>query len=62
MREVMIRVSPECRRKLTRMALKRSAEIGRRVTMGFIIEEIITALEQLENPEERTGEFFGAHD
>jgi len=60
--DLIIRVQPECHEKLSALALKRSYELGRRVSMGFVIEELLGITEQVDDPEHRTVELFAAHD
>ena len=60
--DVVIRVSPECKDKLMKLALKRSVELSQRVSMGFVIEELVGTLQQIEHPEQRQATMFGSLD
>jgi hypothetical protein len=51
---------PEFAAKLVQMALTRSAELGRRVSTGFVLQELIDEHLQIEHPESRAADLFGA--
>jgi hypothetical protein len=61
-KQLLIRVKPSLHKRLVVMTLKRSVELGRRVGMSFVIEEMMDKEEQINNPESRMGELFGSHD
>jgi hypothetical protein len=44
------------------MAQKRSNELGTRVSMGFVIREMMDRDGQMHNPALRTAAMFAAHD
>jgi hypothetical protein len=59
---VGIRITPECHKTLNQMALNRSAQLGRRVSTGFVVQELIEERLQLEHPETRSADLFGSHE
>jgi hypothetical protein len=59
---VGIRITPEHHQKLNQMALNRSAELGRRVSAGFVVQELLDLLEQTDDPRKRSAEIFGSTD
>jgi hypothetical protein len=59
---VVIHLPEEYHQTLMRMAFKRSEELGTRVSMGFIIREMMDRDQQLQNRSQRTADLFAAHD
>jgi hypothetical protein len=59
---VTIFMHPEYHKKLMDMSFKRSAELGRRVSMGFVVQEMIDREEQMENPDQRSADLFASQD
>ena len=59
---IFVRLSLEYRSKLAYLALRRSAELGRRVSQSFVISELIDQYLQSEDPDNKSGEFFGSRD
>jgi len=59
---VLIRMKPFTHKKLTQMTLDRSAEIGRRVSMAYVIDEMIEMIDQTGNPKVRSAEIFGSNE
>jgi hypothetical protein len=57
---VGIRLTPDYHQKLAQLALKSSAQMGRRVSMGFLIQELIDERLQIEHLETRSAALFGA--
>ena len=57
---VGIRLTPEYHQKLAQLALKRSAQMGHRISMGFLIQELIAERLQMEHPETRLAKLFGS--
>jgi len=57
---VGIRITRPYHKKLNQMALDRSAEIGRRVSMGYMIQEMIEERLQVEHQETRSADLFGS--
>ena len=57
---IPIKLRVKYHRTLAQMALTRSAELGRRVSMGFVIEELIAERQQLDNPDERSAKLYGS--
>lgn len=60
--QIMIRLTPYYHEHLLKMALRRSADLGRRVSMGYVIQEFIEERLQAENPDQRSSEMFGSKD
>jgi hypothetical protein len=58
---VGIRITNRHHKSLEQLALQRSYQLGRRVGMGFVVEEMINKRLQNENPEERSTDLFAAH-
>ena len=58
----MIKFSPYYHDKLSKLTLRRSADLGRRVSMGYVLQEMIEEHIQAENPEQRSAELFAAQD
>jgi len=58
----VLHLSSEHQEKLLNLSLKRSVEIGRRVSMGFIVEELLDLLEQTDDPSKRSAALFGSTD
>jgi hypothetical protein len=44
------------------MTLRRSADIGRRVSMGYVLQELIAERLQIAHPETRSADLFGSHE
>jgi hypothetical protein len=61
-KEVILRIKPASHRKLVEMTLKRSVELGRKVGMGFVFEEMLEQMNQMEDPEQRSADLFGSHE
>ena len=61
-KKVLITFTPQGQQKLIKRTLQRSVDLGRRVSMGFVIEELMALAEQLENPEQRSAELFAAQE
>jgi (p)ppGpp synthase/HD superfamily hydrolase len=60
--QLLMRVKPEVHQRLVKRTLERSAELGRRVGMAFILEELLDQAEQIEHPQQREPDLFAAHD
>ena len=60
--QVMIKFSPYYHDKLMKMTLNRSAQLGRRVSMGYVLQEMIEERIQAESPEQRSADLFASHD
>jgi hypothetical protein len=60
--QVMIKFSPYHHEKLLHMTLRRSADLGRRVSMGFVLQEMIEERLQSEKPELRSADLFGSRE
>ncbi len=61
-KRVVLFIHPQHHAKLMELSLKRSAELGTRVSMGFIVEELLDLLEQTDNPSKRSAGIFGSTD
>jgi len=61
-KRVVLFIHPKHHAKLMEMSLNRSSELGIRVSMGYIIEELLEERLQIENPEKRSAELFGSTD
>ena len=61
-KRVTFYVHPKYHAKLVELSLQRSAELGIRVSMGYIVEELLDREEQTENPNQRSSEMFGSKD
>jgi len=61
-KRVVLFIHPQHHTKLMELSLKRSAELGTRVSMGFIVEELLDLLEQTNDPRKRSAELFGSND
>ena len=59
---VMIKFSPHYHEQLLKLTLRRSADLGRRVSMGYVLQELIEERLQSENPAKRSAEIFGSTD
>ncbi len=59
---VMIKFEPHYHKELIKMSLRRSAELGRRVSMGFVLQELIEERLQLERTDGRSAELFRSRD
>jgi hypothetical protein len=59
---IVLHLSSEYQEKLLKLSLQRSVELARRVSMGFIVEELLDLLEQTDNPRKRSAELFGSTD
>ena len=55
---IVLHLSSEHQEKLLKLSLQRSVELARRVSMGFIVEELLDLLEQTDNPSKRSAELF----
>jgi hypothetical protein len=53
---------PASHQKLVQMTLRRSIELGRKVGMGFVFEEMLEQIAQMEDPEKRSADLFGSHE
>jgi hypothetical protein len=62
LKAVLLRITPALHRKLQLLALRRSAELGGRVSMGTVIDELVTQMEQMDDPETRAPALFAARD
>lgn len=60
--QLLMRVKPEVHDRLSKRALNRSAELGRRVSMAFVLEELLNQADQIDHPDERRTDLFAAHD
>ncbi len=60
--QVMVKLNPHYHAELLKMVLRRSADLGRRVSMGYVIQEMIEERLQTENPNQRSSEMFGSKD
>ena len=58
---IFVRLSLEHQSKLAYLAIKRSAELGRRVSQSFVISELIDQYLQSEDPD-KSPETFGSRD
>ena len=58
---VVIFIEPKYHEKLMQRSLSRGAELGRRVSMGFVVQEMLDREEALETGEVAT-ELFRSHD
>jgi predicted DNA-binding protein len=61
-KQVILRMKPEYHKKLTDLSLIRSIQLGRRVSMTFVVEEILEQIEQMEDVEKRSADLFGSHE
>jgi hypothetical protein len=61
-KRVVLFIHPKHHAKLMEMSLNRSAELGTRVSMGFIVEELLDREEQMDNPEKRSADLFGSQE
>jgi hypothetical protein len=61
-RQLLLHVKPSVHKRLSQRALDRSAEIGSRIGMGVVLEELLDLVDQIEYPEHRSSELFAAHD
>jgi hypothetical protein len=59
---VVIMLPEQYHAALMDMAQKRSNELGTRVSMGFVIREMMDRDGQMNNPALRTADMFAAHD
>ena len=48
--------------KLMEKSCQRSAELGRKVSMGFVIQELLDRDDQITNPERHDPELFASHE
>jgi hypothetical protein len=62
LKAVLLRITPALHRKLQLLTLRRSADVGRRVSMGYVIAELVAQMEQMDNPETRSPVLFAARD
>jgi hypothetical protein len=60
--QVMIKLTPYYHKELSKMALRRSAELGSRVSMGFVLQELIQERLQMGKPEGRSADLFASHE
>jgi hypothetical protein len=60
--QLLMRVKPSVHQRLVQRTLRRSAELGRRVGMASVLEELLDQAEQVENPEQRPTTLFAAVD
>lgn len=56
MSQTTIRLDMDCHRRLILLSLKRSVDLGRRVTVNFIIKELLDMLEEREQEKKAQGE------
>jgi hypothetical protein len=62
LKAVLLRITPALHRKLRLLALRRSAELGCRVSMGYVIDELVTQMAQMDDPETCSPALFAARD
>jgi hypothetical protein len=60
--QLLMRVKPDVHQRLVKRTLDRSAELGRRVGMAYILEELLDQADQIEGAQQRTADLFAAHD
>jgi hypothetical protein len=60
--QLLMRVKPSVHQRLVQRTLRRSAELGRRVGMASVLEELLEQAEQIDNPEKHTADLFAALD
>jgi hypothetical protein len=61
-KQVILRIKPSVHKQLVQLTLKRSVEIGRKVGMGFVIEEMLSQQEQMDDSDLRSSDLFRTRD